>query len=215
MCYTFTKPWPQNVHGDHQWLHCSKSLYTSEVKCRPERMHAARAFTFYDGSAQQKHRGKRQGSENEAELVNEREGGEERGRGERKRRARHGGCWTPGPTRTWRVRQRFSLSITTARRRCKNNELGKQQVAAAGEPYFIFVIFLVGDVKCAWPCTGRALACRNLIGRLLLWKILPRTGRGIKEADVRTKKKLSLAMLLLFVGYNFPLVLVGWLCSPL
>lgn len=46
-------------------------------------MHAARAFTFYDGSAQQKHRGKRQGSENEAELVNERER-EERREGEGK-----------------------------------------------------------------------------------------------------------------------------------
>ncbi len=66
---------------------------------------AARAFTFLRRKCNGWNPEERDnGSENEAELVNERE---ERAR--EKDCERQGGCWTLGPRWTWRVRQGFDV----------------------------------------------------------------------------------------------------------
>lgn len=65
---------------------------------------------FYDGSTTAETEESDNWSENEAELVNEREE-----RGGKKECVRQGGCWTLGPRWTWRVRQGFGVGSASAR----------------------------------------------------------------------------------------------------
>lgn len=112
----------------HIWLHkthflslCRCLLYSSQPRPRITRTKrafvgskqssssvngtAARAFTFWRRKCNGWNPEERDnGSENEAELVNERE---ERAR--EKDCERQGGCWTLGPRWTWRVRQGFDV----------------------------------------------------------------------------------------------------------